>query len=138
MINTYKEFIKKQPKYVCFSNNDTAENVFDFLSDIENINKMIISCNNDRPALAGCIYDLECRYANDKQFNFQDRHVKQCIGSMVKFILEPFGYESLKSKRMPKSQTKFFSSAKVYSFNKDKAELTIINNLRIEVINNEK
>lgn len=138
MKNTYKKFIITQPKYSSFSNNTTAEGIFNFLSDIENINKMIWSCNNDKPALAGCIYDLEVKYGNDKHFNFEDRHVKQCIGSMVGFILEPYGYEALKSKRMPKGQTRFFSSAKVYSFNKGKAKLTIINNLRIEVINNEK
>lgn len=136
--NTFEEFIKEYPKYKSISKNSVSKEVFNFFCDIENINKMILANNNDKPALAGCIYDLENKFGTNKEFDFQNVHVKHSIGAMVKFILEPFGYESLKPKRMPSKQTNFFSSAMVYKFNKEKAKVTIINNLTIEGVNYEK
>lgn len=127
----FDDFLNIFPKYNKFKNNKIAEEIFDELKKVSIIQNMIDISDFDKPALIAPIYTIESSYGSQKEFDLNDHFVKQCIGAMIKVILEPFGYQPIKQKDMPKGLSKFFRSASVYHRDKDKEpQLKIV--LKIE------
>jgi len=115
----FEDFIKQNPIYQKFSTNLEAKYIFEkILATDSNIIAMIDNTSNQKkPALSACVNEVETYYDNQSKSTFSlcDNFVKQCIGSMVKFILEPFGYVSTTQKSMPKScNIKYIGSAMAY------------------------
>ena len=115
----FEDFIKQNPIYQKFLTNLEAKYIFEkILATDYNIIAMIDNTSNQKkPALSACVNEVETYYNNQSKstFSLEDNFVKQCIGSMVKCILEPFGYLSTTQKSMPKScNIQYIGSAMAY------------------------
>lgn len=122
MKTTYNNFIKANLNCSNFEQNQDAQKVFDFLNQDENIIKMIEYADQDKPALAGCVFELEefFKAMKSTELDFEDGFTRTVIGRMVKAILEPFGYVVSKQKDFTKNRKgKYFTSASCYKFNED-------------------
>ncbi|NEZ46184.1 hypothetical protein FDF74_03035 [Clostridium niameyense] len=133
-IPKFDDFINKYPKYKKYAHNKYSINVFEFLSDPVNINKMLLANSKNKPALSGCISELESKFNISPDFDFNNPTVKQAIGSMVKIILTPFGYTPKAQKKMPKGSSKYFKSSTNYRFDSEKALLKIVPTFTIKKI----
>ena len=115
---TYNDFIFSNPNCSGFAAKKDAQSVFDFLNRDENIIKMIEYADQGKPALAGCVFELEAFYEamNSHEIDFKDGFTRTVVGRMVKNILEPFGYLVTKQKDFTKSRKgKYFTSASCYA-----------------------
>jgi hypothetical protein len=135
MFPTIEDFLDSYPRYNQYVSSVTAMSVFDFLSEVENINRMLTANNNGKNALFGVLNDLELNFKDNSDFNFMDGFVKQCVGTMVKFILYQFGYESHIQKDMPRGSYSFFTSAMSYKKTFE-GKFRLIQKLSIEPIAN--
>lgn len=131
--NEYQDFLDANPKYGKYAHNNMAENIFNTMSELETIQKMILVSEADKPALSACISQIESQFGNQKMFDLSDDFAKQCVGTMVKVILEPFGYTPIKQKDMPKGLAKYFASASVYKLNKE-PRIRLVQKLTIEKV----
>lgn len=116
---TFSEFIEFNKNCSKFQNNKDMQELFDFLSEDENIIKMIEYADIDKPALAGVVLEVEQWHdaKNNCLVDFTDDFTKTAVGRMVKTIITPFGYIVTKQKDMPKDlETKYFSSASCYVY----------------------
>ncbi|MDE6996443.1 MAG: hypothetical protein K2P04_01015 [Oscillospiraceae bacterium] len=114
----YGDFINTNPNCSRFDTNPDAMAVFDFLNQDTNIIKMIDLCEMGKPALAGCISELESYYDSMQapSIDFSAGFTRTAIGRMVRTILEPFGYVPTIQKTFPKScAARYFTSASCYS-----------------------
>lgn len=116
---TFNDFIKKAPNYKKFDQNPDAIFIFEnILSKDENIIGMIDISETGRPAICACINEIELYYTSqtNSTFDLTDNFTKQALGTMVRIVLEPFGYLAQKQKDIPKSyNTQFVTSATTYS-----------------------
>ena len=115
---TYIDFISANPNCSNYADNKDAQRIFDFLNKDENIIKMVEFADQGKPALAGCVVELENYFdaMNSKEIDFNDGFTRTVIGRMIKTILEPFGYLVTKQKDFTKNRKgKYFTSASCYS-----------------------
>lgn len=100
-----------------------ARDVFDFLSQPENINQMIVMSDHGLPALGGVVKTLESKFANAANFSLSEKEHRKDVGAMVKRILVEFGYETVKLNPYTKAQmhdimrfmgAKLFKTSHVY------------------------
>lgn len=114
---TYTDFITANPNCTKFNSNQDAIAVFNFLNQDTSIIKMIDFSEMGKPALAGCISDLE-KFFDELQnptIDFSDGFTRTVVGRMVKAILDPFGYQPTTQKNLPKDcAVKYFTSASCY------------------------
>lgn len=118
MKTSYKDFILANPNCSNYEFNEDAQRIFDFLNSDENIIKMIEFAEQGKPALAGCIIELEAFFdnMNSTQIDFNDSFTRTVVGRMIKSILEPFGYCVTKKKDFTKNRKgKYFTSASCYA-----------------------
>ena len=115
---TFNDFIARYPHYKKFSTNNEAKYIFNsILSNNQNIVNMMELSKQNIPALCACINQIDDYYLSitNPTFNLTDDFTKQALGAMVKFILEPFGYEVSSEKSIPKSySSKFVNNASTY------------------------
>jgi hypothetical protein len=114
----YDDFLKDNRNCTKFISNQDAKNVFDFLNEDENIILMIESCEQGKPALSGCVNELEAFFDAmvDPTVNFRDDFTRQVVGRMIKTILEPFGYIVTKKKDISREKNaQYFKSASCYA-----------------------
>lgn len=114
----YNDFISANPNCSGFQDNTDAKKIFDFLNQDDIIIKMIESADQGRPALAGCVIELEAYYKtlNSTTIDFTDGFTRTVVGRMIKSIIEPFGYCVTKQKDFTKSRKcEFFTSASCYA-----------------------
>ena len=119
MKTTFDMFIFSNPNYKKFADDADMKQMFDFLSEDESIIKMIDACEHGKPALAAVVKELEALLdaIPAPTVSFTDDFTKRAVGTMVKSILEPFGYCVSGQKALPKdSGAKQFSSAACYQF----------------------
>lgn len=131
----YEEFFNKieNKKYGKYKDNMTVKSVFEFISKPENIDKMIISTNQNRPALEGIIEDIEIMFPNDSNFNIEtDYTLRKALGSIVKYVLLDFGYEVSCQKNISKGN--YIKSATQYIYNPEKAIKRLVKTISIEEI----
>lgn len=115
----YDDFITANPNCSGYQDNTDAQKIFDFLNRDDIIIKMIESADQGRPALAGCVIELEAYYKNlnSSTVDFTDGFTRTVVGRMVKTVLEPFGYRVTKQKDFTKNKKgEFFTSASCYAF----------------------
>ena len=116
---TYEDFKNETGNANCsgFFDNADMEDLFNFLSEDDNIIKMIEMSEMKKPALAGCAKDVEQWFLgkNNPKIDLADGFTRTVVGRLVKTILRPFGYEVTKQKDMPKNLgCEFFASASCY------------------------
>lgn len=114
----YDDFIAANPNCSGYQDNADAQKIFDFLNQDDIIIKMIESAEQGRPALAGCVIELEAYYKtlNSTTIDFTDGFTRTVIGRMIKTIIEPFGYRVTKQKDFTKNKKgEFFTSASCYA-----------------------
>ena len=115
---TYMDFIAANPNCSNFEDNTDAQKVFEFLNQDENIIKMAEYADQGKPALAGCIFELEAFFdaMTNPTIDFKDGFTRTAVGRMVKAILEPFGYCVTKQKDFTKGRKgQYFTSASCYA-----------------------
>jgi hypothetical protein len=132
----FYKFIEEYTRFKKYLDSPTANEVYEFLSELENIQKLIIANENGKPALFGCLSVLEERFGEKEDFNFNEYFPKQCVGMMVKFILGQFGYISTVQRDMPKGSFTYFTSSMLYELRPDSAKFKLIQKLDIEPIKN--
>jgi len=117
MKTTFNDFLSNNPNCSKFNSNSDAQAIFDFLSKDENIIKMIEASDMGKPALSGCVTDLEAFYdnLNNPIIDFNDDFTRTAIGRMIRIILEPFGYRVSKKKDISRAtKCKYFKAASCY------------------------
>lgn len=132
---TYSDFIADNKNCSNFEFNADANRIFDFLNQDEMIIKMAEYADQSKPALAGCILELEQFYdeLENPTIDFNDGFTRTVVGRMVKNILKPFGYTVDKKKDFPKNRKgKYFVSASCYKLNINDATMRIVK--RIESV----
>lgn len=116
---TFNDFIQKAHNYKKFDGNVDAIYIFEnILSKDENIIAMIDVSEVGKPALCACISEIENFYISKSTpiFDLKDNFTKQALGTMVRIILEPFGYQTKSQKYIPKSyNSQFITSAMTYT-----------------------
>jgi len=115
---TYTDFISANLNCSNYENNLDAQKIFDFLNNDENIIKMIDFAEQGRPALAGCVFELENYFDSmvNPSIDLNDGFTRTVVGRMVKTIIEPFGYRVTKQKDFTKNRKgKYFTSASCYA-----------------------
>lgn len=119
MKTSFEQFFEISPKYKCFLKNQSARHVFEkIISKDENLIAMIDATEANKPALLACISEIEeyCKSIQDNSFDLRDNFTKQALGSMIRAALLPFGYESFKSRELPKGSSEFVSTAMTYKY----------------------
>lgn len=114
---TYNDFLLANPNCSKFASNPDAITLFDLLNEDSNIIKMIDFAERGKPALAGCVFEVETVFdgLQNPTIDLRDSFTRTVVGRMVKAVLEPFGYLPTVQKSFPKgSATKYFSSASCY------------------------
>ena len=114
---TFTDFLSSSPIYKNICDTPEAQNVFEnILSTDKNIIAMINAIEANKPALSGCIQEVQNYYRqqNSSTFDIQQRRYRTALGTMVKIVLEPFGYQKFSQKRLPKRQGGIIVSASTY------------------------
>ncbi len=117
---TFEDFTNETGNANCsgfFTNTDMMD-LFEFLSEDENIISMIEMCEMNKPALAGCVRAVEAWFnkKSNPQIDLRDGFTRTVVGRLVKTILKPFGYEVTKQKDLSASlKCKYFASASCYA-----------------------
>lgn len=127
----FQDFIDFYPKYKKYEDNIVAQQIFNILSELPNVQKMILASYADKPALGECIQMIESAYGTQTTFDLSDDFTKQALGAMVKVILEPFGFEPVKQKNIPKGLSLYLKSASLYKLTK-KPKIKLIQKLDVE------
>ena len=126
---SFADFIVSNKNCSGFEFNADAIKIFDFLSQDDKIIKMIEYAEMGKPALAGCVLELEKLYDELEQptIDFNDGFTRTVVGRMVKSILSPFGYCVGKQKDFPKNRKgKYFTSASCYKLNEEDARMRVV------------
>lgn len=116
----YADFIAENPNCSNFEHNRDARKVFDFLNQDTMIIKMAEFADQEKPALAGCVFELEQFFDNisNPSIDFNEGFTRTVVGRMVKTIRAPFGYGVTKQKDFTKNRKgKYFTSASCYALN---------------------
>ncbi|MFZ3132813.1 MAG: hypothetical protein WA125_17345 [Desulfosporosinus sp.] len=120
------KFLNANPRYKGFGNNNNFCRIFEFLSSPESILAMANACKFEKPALFGVISKLEKDFKAEliseselKNFN----NFKQAVGSLVGFILAPYGFIVNKQRTLPDSE--FFRTATHFILIQEKAEIEL-------------
>lgn len=117
MKSTYNDFLASNPNCSKFASNRDAQAVFQLLNQDESIIQMIEFAESGKPALAGCVAQVEAFIDRLPQptIDLHDDFTRMAIGRMVKAVLEPFGYRPTTQKIFPKScGAMYFRSASCY------------------------
>lgn len=114
---TYDDFIRENPTCARIADNIIPQTLFDLISEDVNILAMIEASEQGKPALGGCVQQVE-KFLEDHpspRFDVKNAVVRQTIGCMVKTILRPFGYRVTRQKNLSKGAGKYFASASCYA-----------------------
>ena len=135
MKTNFLDFFNKYSKYKKFENNKEADYIFtNILSKNENIIKMIDMSDANTPALCACLPEIYNYYysLNSPTFDLlNDYFARQALGTMVKFILEPFGYLKNSPKEIPKNyQPSIISSAMTYKYEPNIAKFKVVRSIQ--------
>lgn len=131
MLSTFQDFINHDIRYQKLESDAYFKSVFNFLSEAQNIYNMIEASKRNKPALSGCVTELEERFPDLLKQPYKDHFIKPAIGAMIKEILAPFGYTPLNPKKLSPDKNKVFNSAHVYHLEERSRELEIIPSWKI-------
>lgn len=90
-----------------------TEKCFDILNTPENVNKMMVISDLNKPALCFVVKDLE----NSLSENFLNNSTnRQNIGRMIKYIMFNYGYTPIsKGRLISRCKSKYFKTGTIYS-----------------------
>jgi len=98
---------------------------FEFISSPDSVIKMINATNNDKPALAGIVRELEERFGDCEGFPLNHKGPgknaknRRNIGWIVRFIMREYGFipvaDSERTRIGADSKSKYFGNAAVYT-----------------------
>ncbi len=119
---TFDAFFKKMHIYNQYANNQMVKHIYEnILSTESNIIAMIEMSEAGKPAICACIPEIDAYFNKslstnpEPEFNLNENFPKQTLGTMVKIILEPFGYLPKSQKGIPKGvHSEFVKSAMTY------------------------
>ncbi|MGE5457895.1 MAG: hypothetical protein ACM3RX_06035 [Methanococcaceae archaeon] len=137
MFSKYSDFVREHTRYHSLANDQDFKDIFDFLSKKDNIAKMLEVTKWEKPALSGCIKELEDEFPFILSWSPKDYFKKQAVGYMVKVVLEPFGYVPDIQKRIAPPLNRTFSSATVYKLVPEKAKWRLVPKWDIENVESE-
>ena len=126
MLNTYQDFINHNPRYQQLESDTYFQDIFKFLSEKMTIVSMVEACKWNKPALSGCVTQLELKFPDLLKQNYNDHFIKQSIGTMIKEVLAAFGYMPLVKKRLLPVKSKYFKSAHTYQLKEKFKKLELI------------
>ena len=129
MKSTYMDFIEQNPNCSSYKDNVDAENVFNFINQDNMIIRMAEFADQNKPALAAIVCDLEKFFdgLSNPTFDFEADFDKTVVGRMVKTVLKPLGYYPSHNKALPKNtKAKYFKSASCYRMDERDAILRIV------------
>ncbi len=132
---TFNDYVNTSHSDKGLAQNRVAREIFEMiLSRDDVIIAMIDASECGKPALSACVLEIEAHFqmSQTREFDLTDRYMKQALGRMVRCVLEPFGYEPVGQKEMPRNlETKYLTSASFYE-KKGKARLKVVKKI-IEV-----
>ena len=130
---TYDDFSRQYPRYAKFNIQQSAKELFVFLSQPEIIDRMItVNDHTELSALNGITNELSQRFSVTKDFNLkEDLNSRQMIGAMIKFILEPFGYIALPENRVSVKNSDIFHLSMRYTFIPERQKQKLAKQYRI-------
>ena len=96
-------------------NNSDGEKVCNYLNDPRQVGALIHTAETGRPALEGCVQELERVHGNLPGCDFANETVRQSIGKIVAAILKEYGYKSGAEEPI-KIETQWFKNASLYDF----------------------
>jgi len=126
MLSTFQDFINHDTRYQKLESDTYFQAIFHFLLEPQNIYNMIEASKRNKPALSGCVTELEERFPDLLKQPYKDHFTKPAIGAMIKEILAPFGYVPLTPKKLSSDKNKIFNSAHAYQLDESLKELKII------------
>lgn len=106
---TFKDLLTKQPMYKNFENNPTAQVLFKYLTYPDNIRKMQIANSKGEAALTGILDEIETIFHNPPNFDLNEDHTRQFVGSIVGLIFRDLNYITDASKAIQNG--KYFKNA---------------------------
>lgn len=115
---TYQDFLSANPNCNQYAQNSDAIALFKLINTDDLIIKMIDSCDRGKPALAGCVSEIEAYFDSlaHPTLDLKDSFTRTAVGRMIKAILEPFGYRPTTQKSLQKEcHANYFVSASCYS-----------------------
>ena len=115
---TYQDFLDANPNCSRLAQNRDAIALFDFLNTDASIIKMTDSCEMGKPALAGCVTELEQYYDSlvDPSVDMTKAFTRTAVGRMIKTVLAPFGYHPVAQKMLSKEcRGDYFASGSCYA-----------------------
>jgi len=116
-VRNLKIFLTEWPICKKYYSNADAIAIFELMSEDENIINMIEVSETGKPALLGCLKEVENYYDSLKNpiFDLTDNFTRTAVGRMVATILSPFGYKPVVQVNFSKTNKgKYFSSATRY------------------------
>lgn len=114
---TFEDFLAEHRTCSNYTYNADAQAVFNLMSENENIFRMIDATEAGRPALLGCLQEIESYYDSlvNPIFKLSEMYPRTAVGRMVATIIKPFGYKPIKQVNFSKTNRgKYFSSATRY------------------------
>jgi len=117
---TFEDFLAEHRTCSNFASNADAKAIFNLMSKDENIIRMIDVTEAGRPALLGCLQEIESYYDTlaNPTFKLAEMYPRTAVGRMVTTIIKPFGYEPIKQVNFSKTNKgKYFGSATRYEKN---------------------
>jgi hypothetical protein len=126
MLNTFQDFINHNPRYKQLEYDNYFKSIYGFLSERINIVNMVEASKWQKPALSGCVVQLETKFPDLLKQPYNDYFIKQSVGAMIKVILAPFGYIPLVPKRLSNVKSEFFTSAHTYHLDENQKKLELV------------
>ena len=77
--------------------NEDVIKVFEFIASPDSVQKMIMSTDNGKPALAGIVHELEERFADCEGFPLnhegpgKNAKNRRNVGWMIRFVMREYG-----------------------------------------------
>lgn len=94
-MRTFDNFVTALPLARVWTGNPTARHIYDeILSRPDVIARMAMASELGYPALSACVREIVCYCldADDSAVDVNDPTVRQCVGRMVREVMESVGY----------------------------------------------
>ena len=106
--------------------NEDVIKVFEFIASPDSVQKMIMSTDNGKPALAGIVHELEERFADCEGFPLnhegpgKNAKNRRNVGWMIRFVMREYGYTPIDNSERTRigadAGSEYFGNAAVYHF----------------------
>lgn len=116
----YDKFFANHPNYQRYQSNEVATELYQELTKEDRIEAMKTASTHGRSAIAA-VYKVIEKHHDTDSFDLSEPHIKQFIGALIRYILEPHGYVPSGQKRTGGlKEAKFFGSGTHYEMTREK------------------